>query len=717
MKKFNTHKEISSVVIIYAVFGCLWIFLSDTILDWFVRDPDTITRFSIVKGSLFIFTTSVLLYFLVARLSTKIIKLTTAQRESEELLHFIVNNSSDSLVIINADRRQSYVSPGAERVFGFLTSELEGRSLDTLIHPDDWQVIEDAWQEAVKHPEKIVTVQYRHIHKDRTWVFAEAIAQSFFNEPAINGLIASVRDITERKQAEEELARQKKLFETMFNTIPDGVVITDTNREIQLANKGMEDTFGYKPSELLGKTTAMLYADQDTYRHTGKAVLGQNTQKRDDRYITCYRKNNGQEFPGETFRAKLFDENKRWLGNLGIMRDISERIQQEEQGKMLQRQLSQAQKMESIGTLAGGIAHDFNNILGAIIGYAEMIRDDCPAGSATSHDINQVLKAGSRAKDLVKQILAFSRQAATELVPLKPVSIVKEALSLLRSSLPATIVIEQDIDADVGMILAEPTQIHQILMNLCTNAFHAMETVGGTLTVALHRKVLTTEDLHATLHLRPGSFVQLSVQDTGSGIMPEIREKIFEPFFTTKKVGQGTGMGLAMVHGIVQSYGGAITCTSKPGEGTVFRVILPIIDDVALHGQDPVEQTPTGKEHILLIDDEQMLLELGRTMLERLGYEVTAVMGSVEGLATFQNEPELFDIVITDQTMPIITGIDLSQRILQMRPDIPIILCTGYSSLITEEKAKAMGIKGFAMKPLAKKDIARLIRKVLDGKK
>ncbi len=560
-------------------------------------------------------------------------------------------------------------------------------------------------------------MQYRHIHKDRTWVFAEAIAQSFFHEPAINGLIASVRDITERKQAEEELARQKKLFETMFNTIPDGVVITDTNREIQLANKGMEDTFGYKPSELLGKTTAMLYANQDNYRHTGTAVFGQNAQKRDDRYLTYYRKNNGQEFPGETFRAKLFDENKRWLGNLGIMRDISERIQQEEQGKMLQKQLSQAQKMESIGTLAGGIAHDFNNILGAIIGYAEMIRDDCPAGSATYHDINQVLKAGSRAKDLVKQILAFSRQGATELVPLKPVSIVKEALSLLRSSLPTTIVIKQDIDAYVGMILAEPTQVHQILMNLCTNAFHAMESEGGTLTVSLHRKFLTTEDLHATLHLRPGSYIQLSVQDTGSGIMPEIKEKIFEPFFTTKKVGQGTGMGLAMVHGIVQSYGGALTCNSKLGEGTVFRVILPTIDDVALHGQEPVEQTPTGKEHILLIDDEQMLLQLGRTMLERLGYEVTAVMGSVEGLATFQNEPEIFDIVITDQTMPIMTGIDLSQRILQMRPDTPIILCTGYSSLITEEKAKTMGIKGFAMKPLAKKDIAKLIRKVLDGKK
>ncbi len=386
----------------------------------------------------------------------------------------------------------------------------------------------------------------------------------------------------------------------------------------------------------------------------------------------------------------------------------------EREREKLERQVRLGQKMEAIGTLAGGIAHDFNNILGAIIGYGEMIRDDCPAGSTTFQDINQILNAANRAKDLVKQILAFSRQAATERIPLQLASIVKEALSLLRSSLPTTIAIKQEIDADVGVVLADSTQIHQILINLCTNAFHAMETKGGTLTVSLHRRVLTTKDLVATPHLRPGSFVQLSVQDTGSGIMPEIREKIFEPFFTTKEIGKGTGMGLAMIHGIVQTYGGFITFDSKLGEGTVFHVILPMVDDVALHGKKTAEQIPIGDEHILLIDDEQLLLEVCSAMLKRLGYQVTAIMDSVEAFATFQEEPETFDIVITDQTMPIMTGVDLSQRILQIRPDIPIILCTGYSGLVTEETARSMGIKGFAMKPLATKEIAKLIRTILD---
>jgi CheY-like chemotaxis protein/two-component sensor histidine kinase len=317
---------------------------------------------------------------------------------------------------------------------------------------------------------------------------------------------------------------------------------------------------------------------------------------------------------------------------------------------------------------------------------------------------------------LVKQILAFSRQAQEQKIPMQPAVIVKEAITLLRSSLPTTITIHQDIDSDAGMVLADPTQIHQIIMNLCTNAFHAMEAKGGTLTISLQKKILSKDDLSTEPDLQSGTFVQLSIRDTGEGILPEMREKIFDPFFTTKEVGKGTGLGLSMVYSIVKSSGGSIVFDSRLGEGTEFRIILPVVEGHAVQENGSPDLTPHGKEHILFIDDEEMLVELGKTMLERLGYHVTTRRSSLDALNTFHNQPDAFDMVITDQTMPGMTGVDLARRILQLRPGMPIILCTGYSSQISEETAKAAGLKGFALKPLAKKDIGALIRKILDGK-
>ncbi|RPH38108.1 MAG: response regulator [Desulfobulbaceae bacterium] len=370
--------------------------------------------------------------------------------------------------------------------------------------------------------------------------------------------------------------------------------------------------------------------------------------------------------------------------------------------------------MEAIGTLAGGIAHDFNNILGALLGYAEIALEDCPPGSLVSTEIEQILKAGKRARDLVKQILAFSRQAQTERMPLQPSVIVKETVKMLRSTLPTTIEIKQDIDPDAGPILADPTQIHQILMNLCTNAYHAMEEHGGTLAISLKMQDLTQQDLESEPHLQPGPFVHLSIKDTGEGIAPEIRDRIFDPYFTTKEIGKGSGMGLAILHGIVKSYNGFVTCRSTPGEGSVFDVFLPRIADEAVPEITSAVPIQGGDEHILLVDDEPMLVEMGHKMLERLGYRVTSMTGSVEALRAFQDQPQVFDLVITDQTMPVMTGSDLARHMLQIRPDLPIILCTGYSSHISEEKARALGIQGFAMKPLVRKEIAVLIRKVLD---
>ena len=397
-----------------------------------------------------------------------------------------------------------------------------------------------------------------------------------------------------------------------------------------------------------------------------------------------------------------------------IFADTTERKHSEEERKKLHAQLNQAQKMEAIGTLAGGIAHDFNNILGAILGYAEMAREDCAAGSVTAGDLDQVVLAGHRAKDLVKQILAFSRQVETEWIPLQTAIMAKEAIRLLRSSLPTTIVIQQDIDPDCKLIFADPIQIHQILMNLCTNAYHAMEETGGVLTISLQNKVFSRPESDSHPSVPSGDFVQLSVGDTGQGISPEIRGRIFDPYFTTKEVGKGTGMGLAIVHGIVQRYGGFIDCRSVIGEGTVFEVNLPVMAEESLPEAMTDTIIPAGRESILFVDDEEVLAEMARSMLSRLGYSVTVRTTSLETLATFENRPDAFDLVITDQTMPGMTGLDLARRMLQIRPDLPIILCTGYSSQVSEEKAKAAGIRGFALKPLAKADLAALIRKVLD---
>jgi PAS domain S-box-containing protein len=392
------------------------------------------------------------------------------------------------------------------------------------------------------------------------------------------------------------------------------------------------------------------------------------------------------------------------------------RLLMEEENKRLQAQLMQSQKMEAIGALAGGIAHDFNNILSAVLGYAEMARDASPEDSAVARDLNKVLEASSRAAALVKQILAFSRQAETERIPLEPISIVREAIKLLRPTLPSTIVIQQHLDAPTRPICADPTQIHQIVMNLCTNAFHAMEQTGGVLEISLEDCELSVDDLHRWPNIQPGGFVMLAISDTGSGIPPEIRDKIFDPYFTTKGVGKGTGMGLAIVHGIVAASGGFLACESEPGKGSIFRVYYPAIERKTGPAVNETISVPTGKEHILLVDDEIILAEMGQAMLERIGYVVTVRTSSLEALAVFENQPDLFDAVVTDQTMPNLTGMDLARKMLQIRPDIPIILCTGYSNLVNEELATQCGIKGFVMKPMTGKEIAVQLRRALEGK-
>ena len=532
-------------------------------------------------------------------------------------------------------------------------------------------------------------------------------------------IFSFLRDITERKRSEAALRESEEKFQIVANHIYDWEYWRAEDGSLVFVSPSCERITGYRAEEFSedpGLLTRIIHPDDrlNFLQHADNLAQGaakEDCQTLDFRII----RRNGEERRIEHICREVFGRDGDSLGHRVSNRDITERKLAEREKEIMQAQLIQAQKMEAIGTLAGGIAHDFNNILGAILGYAEMAREDCPPGSVIAGDLDQVVLAGKRAKDLVKQILAFSRQAETERVPVQPAVMVKEAVRLLRSSLPTTIVIQQDIDPDCNLINADPTQIHQILMNLCTNAYHAMEETGGVLTISLKNKVFSRPESDPSV--LPGTFVHLSVGDTGQGILPEIRERIFDPYFTTKEVGKGTGMGLAIVHGIVQRYGGFIDCRSVIGEGTVFDVNLPVMAEGSFPEDvtDPI--VPAGRESILFVDDEEILAEMAQRMLTRMGYTVTVRTTSLETLATFENQPDAFDLVITDQTMPGMTGLDLARRMLQIRPDLPIILCTGYSSQVSEEKAVSYGIKGFAMKPLAKKDIAALIRKILGERK
>lgn len=396
--------------------------------------------------------------------------------------------------------------------------------------------------------------------------------------------------------------------------------------------------------------------------------------------------------------------------------DISARKKAEEEKLMLETQLRQAQKMEALGTLAGGIAHDFNNILSVIFGYSDMAKRQLSKDSPEYGHITKIFSAAEKARDLVKQILGFTRQTEIEKISLQPAILIKEAVKLLRASIPATIQINQELDPECGLILADPTQFHQILLNLCTNAYHAMEYTGGTINITLYETTVTEDGLSNHKNLTPGRYARLSVRDSGMGISREDMEKIFDPYFTTKEVGKGTGMGLSIVHGIVKRHKGFIQVESEIGEGTAFHIHFPIIRESHPANTTPLPQAPVkGLGKILLIDDEPGFLEIAQDMIESLGYQVFPKQSSPEALSLFREDPGRFDLAITDLTMPGITGLDLALKMLETRPDFPVILCTGYSQNITKEKIKRAGLKDMLFKPLVVEDLSRAIQKALES--
>ncbi len=515
----------------------------------------------------------------------------------------------------------------------------------------------------------------------------------------------------------EALRAAENRFRVLFDHARVPVSIYRIDGTLADGNRASEVLTGYRTDECIGMNFGQmgLLKGHDLFKAARNLKKNQNGEPAGPDVFTLYRK--GRD-PVDTEISSYPINIRSDPFVLNLMRDVTGKKESEEKRLKLEAQLRQAQKMEAIGILAGGIAHDFNNILSAIIGYGDLIEMYAPQEDSNIRSyLAELLKACFRAKDLVRQILTFSRQTEQRKVPLEIGTIVKEALRLIRSSLPATIEIQQHIATDLGKVMADPTQIHQILMNLCANAGHAMGRYGGVLDVSLANVAIDSSFAVRHPQIAPGPYLELTVSDTGHGFSESMMERIFDPYFTTKGKGEGTGLGLAVVLGIVKSHGGEITVKSETGKGTIFKVYLPVIENGL--ESEPEDQTPIpgGNERILFVDDEEVLVNVGKLMLERLGYKVTTAGSSTEALKAFRAAPDTFDLVITDMTMPTLTGDKLARKLIEIRTDIPIILCTGYSELISRERAVELGIRDFLMKPLTAKVLAHAVRKVLDNKR
>ena len=528
----------------------------------------------------------------------------------------------------------------------------------------------------------------------------------------ITGTLSSGEDITEKKASQEAINRLAAIVESS----QDAITSKDLDGVITSWNRAAETLYGYGAEEAIGQNIEIVFPEGK--KDELKMILRMVRQGKSARiHETVRQHKDGSLIDFSLSVSPVFDDQGKVIGAATIAHDIADMIKIREEKEKLGLQLRQAQKMEAIGTLAGGIAHDFNNILAAIMGYSELAQDSLPADSEAAEYIKTVVDSAQRAKELTYQILSFSRQTEHEQVALDLEPIIKEVSKMLRATMPSTIEIKQNVPAGTGEVMADPVQIHQILMNLCTNAAQAMEESGGVLSIALDVVDIDDSIANEYVDLAPGQYQRLSVGDTGVGMDKEVLERIFEPFYTTKEVGKGTGMGLSVVHGIVKNFGGDITVYSEPGQGSTFHVYLPLADGG--QNKEPallIGEVPRGSENILFVDDEPPLVDIGKKTLSRFGYQVQGFTSAQEALEAFKAAPDYFNLLITDYTMPKITGVQLANEILAIKPDLPIIICTGFSERLESTMTQEVKAARLVMKPFMPREIARVVREVLDRK-
>jgi PAS domain S-box-containing protein len=635
-----------------------------------------------------------------------------ALRESQDHLNSLFRAAPTGIGVV-VDRVLIQVNQQICEMTGYAEDELVGQS-SRLFYLSD-EDFEFVGREKYKQIRELGTgtVEVRWKHKKGSII--DVLLSSTPMDPGYpsKGVTFTALNITDRKRAQEALLESEEKYRTMIERSNDMIWALDRSGKFSFFNTQAETVTGLDLNDWIGKSFTPLILKEDLAMVTD--IFKKGMEGISSEYELRFKKRHDEILTISVNTASLIKDG-RVVGVVSFGRDITERKIAEKEKAKLESQLQQSQKMESIGTLAGGIAHDFNNILSGIFGYAELLQMKMEKGSDQIRYLDSILKAGNRAKDLVTQILTFSRRSVNQLSPMEIQHVVKEALKLVESLVPSTITLHQRIQKKCGLVLADHTQIHQIVMNLCTNAYHAMEETGGELTVSLKEVELTDKDLKGR-DMRPATYIELTVADTGTGIHQGIIERIFDPYFTTKEEGKGTGMGLAVIHGIVKSHGGHIRVESEPGSGTEFCIHLPVIED-GQNSENPEAQKPIkkGDERILLVDDQKEVIDIEQKMLEVLGYQVTATTSSVDALNFFRSNPDSFDLVVTDMTMPRMTGDQLADELINIRSDIPVILCTGFSEKMSEKKAASLGIRGFIMKPVGLSDLSATVRKVLDDK-
>ncbi len=644
---------------------------------------------------------------------TKLKSTQEALKKSEEHYRSLFNNLSIGLYRTTPEGLVLDANPMLVRMFGYPDKEafLARRAEELYLTTEDREVFKRTVgsQPFGSHYE----CEMRRYDGATIWVENESTA---FRDSEGNVLYyeGSIKDITERKRSEEALRNSEARFRTAFENASVGMTLVDLHGVYFEVNLALAEMIGYRPAEMIGRPVVDFTHPEDTglrSKFLDDLLEGRISSGEQERRFVH---RDGSTVWTLIWASLHRDQSGRPLYFISLVQDLTARKKADEERGRLESQLLQAQKMEAIGSLAGGIAHDFNNILSAIIGYSElsMLGDGAPVDY-----LQEVLKAANRAKDLVRQILSFSRQTDEERMPVHVGMVVKEVVKFLRASIPTTIDLNCHIDEKTGSVLANSVELHQILMNLCTNAVHAIGGQAGVVEINVQRVEITARQKAAFPNLDPGLYVELSVKDTGQGIRPEILERIFDPYFTTKEKGVGTGLGLAVVHGIVKKSNGTIRVESHPDRGSTFYIYLPQIELSSAALPNPSASPLGGTGKILFVDDEKMITDIGEKILKRLGYDVVSRTSPIEALELFKAKPGTFDLVISDQTMPGMTGDRLAKELMKINPEIPVILCTGYSQLINPEKAKEKGIKALVMKPILINEMDDAIRSVLACRK
>ncbi len=631
-------------------------------------------------------------------------------RESETTLRSIFRAAPTGIGMV-CDRVIKKANERLCKITGYTREELLGKSARILYGTDkDFDYVGREKYAQIRERNTGI-VETRWLRKDGTMIDVLLSSAPIDPKDLSIGVTFTALDITSRKEAEEDLRESEEQYRSLFKNNHSIMLLIDPETaNIVDANPAAVSFYGWSYEALIRKKMF------DINTLTEEQVFGEMEKAKMEQRKHFYFRHclaSGEIRDVEVYSGPIKVHGKELL--YSIVYDITARKKAEEEKAALEGQLLHAQKMESIGTLSGGIAHDFNNLLAIILGNAELAMEDVPEWHPAKDNINEIRTASMRARDVVRQLLSFGRKTDPKKRPVKLVQIVEDALKFLRFSIPTSIEIHQNIPNDTdNTILADSTQINQVMINLFTNAAHAMEDAGGVITIGIQNVYLDQVSAPFYPDLSLGNYVKLTVSDTGTGIDHEIKDRIFDPYFTTKEVGKGSGIGLSVVHGIVKSHNGAIYVDSKFGKGTTFSILFPATEEEAVIETEAIEKLSTGNERILFVDDEKSMAEIGRRRLERLGYQVEAKTNPIEALELFRADPDQFDLVITDMTMPHITGDKLVKEILKIRPDMPTILCTGFSEKIDEEKAKKIGVRQYIEKLFDRGKLSRLVRKVLD---